>query len=383
MKRIRFSRDTLQFPQKDFDMVKEGVVSLGIITVLVVAVAAIWGAPYRPAVTNQQVALQNPIGIGQEVLGDLDGQGAIASYGPPYNNGWHGKAQSVQSFLGLSPQTWWGTPYHVNTAQADVLIPLQMLATASHNGALTAALHTYKTASYTQQQAWTTAMTNAMGKATVHNGQVVLPSGHYGPVALMVNDEINLAKSGLLSGALDRETNKGVYRWNVQNDLLFLQGQVLPGIANKINMAGGQWGINHDEQAYPGPWWLTPYTFLYQIPPWSTGATGDQTAAYSMGFLFLLLVLVPWIPGLNKLPKLLPVHRVIWRDWYQRLERTGACGQCPLRASCTQEFREQSQAHMGAAETVPSCYLPDESMAYNQNERHRSPGVSTLRTRTD
>ncbi len=383
MKPIRFSRDTLQFPQKDFDMVKEGVVSLGILTVLIVAAAAIWGAPFRPAVTNQQAALQNPIGIGQEVLGDLDGQGGIASYGPPYNNGWHGQAQSVQSFLGFSPQTWWGTPYQVNTAQADVLTPLQMLATASHDSALTAALHTYKTASYTQQQAWTTAMTNALGKATVRNGQVLLPSGHYGPVALMVNDEINLAKSGLLSGALDRETNGGVYRWNVQNDLLFLQGQVLPNIANNINMAGGQWGINHDEQAYPGPWWLTPYTFLYQIPPWSTGATGDQTAAYAMGLLFVLLILVPWIPGLNKLPKLLPVHRAIWRDWYRHLEKTNACGQCPLRASCTKEFSGHTIDQQQPTEMVPSCYQPDATFAYNMNDGLRSPSMMPLRTSTD
>ncbi|MHB1627253.1 MAG: cytochrome B6 [Bacilli bacterium] len=381
MKRIRFSRDTLQFPQKDFDMVKEGVVSLGIITVLIVAVAAIWGSPYRPAVTNRQVALQDPVVIGQTILGDLDGQGEIASYGPPYNNGWHGKAEGVSSLFGFAPQAWWGTPYHINTAQADVLTPLQMLATASHNSALTAALHTYNTASYTQQQAWAAAMTSALGKATVRRGQVVLPPGHYGPVALMVNDEINLAKSGLLSGALDRQTNNGVYRWNVQNDLLFLQGAALHGIANNINMSGGQWGINHDEQAYPGPWWLTPYTFLYQVPPWSTSEAGDQMAAYTMGLLFILLILLPWIPGLNKLPKLLPVHRVIWRDWYQRLERTGACGQCPLRASCTQEFHGQAQ--QGAADAVPSCYQPGATMAYNLNEGHKSPSMPPLRTTTD
>lgn len=355
MKPIRFTRDTLQFPQKNFDMVKEGVVSLGIIGVIIVAVAAIWGAPYRPAVTNQQVAVKNPMAIAQTSLGDLDGQSEMASYGPPYNHGWHGQETAIQSILGFSPQTWWGTPYHMNTAQSDVLTPLQMLATASHNSALTTALKRYKTATYSQQQAWTSAMTTALGKATVHHGQIILPTGDYGPVALMINDEVNLARSGLLSGALDRETNEGVYRWNVQNDLLFLQGNTLQGIAKSIDMTGGQWGISHDEQAFPGPWWLTPYTFLYQVPPWSTSASGDEMAAFSMGLLFVILILVPWIPGLNKLPKVLPVHRAIWRDWYRRLEKTDACRQCPLRTSCTKEFRGQLSEQPPTGAALP-CY---------------------------
>lgn len=315
---MKVRKDFSAYPQKEFDLIKEGTISFIIVLILVVVAAVIFKAPYRPAVTNQQIANQNPVAIEQTALNDLDGNSTMASYGPPYNNGWHGSVQSTQSIAGFHPETWWGTPYQIQTAQADVIQPLSMLAKAGSNTALEQALSQYQSASSAQQQTWDKNYNNALAKATVQNGQVVLPQGQYGPVAVMMNSELSLAKSGLLSGALNRETNNGVYRWNVQNDLLFLQGQTLHHIAGQINMKGEQWGINHDEQAYPGPWWLTPYTFLYQVPPWSTSSAGDEMAAYTVGLLFFLLILVPWIPGLNRLPKLLKVYRVIWSDWYRR-----------------------------------------------------------------
>lgn len=309
--------DAKRFPMKDFDMVKEGIISLGVVTVLVLVVAAFAGAPYRPAVTNQQVAVQNPLLIEQAALGDLDGTGSIASYGPPYNHG----TGSVQSLGGFSPQSWWGIPYPVNTAMDDVITPLSMLANASGNSKLKDALHTYQTATAGAQAKWSQNLTDALNKAKVVGGKVQYPAGNYGPVAYMMNSELQLARSGLLSGALTRETNQGVYRWNVQNNLLFLQGAALHNVAQALNMSGEQWGINHDEQPYPGPWWLTPYTFFYQVPPWNLIASGDQLAAYTVGALFMLLVIVPWVPGLNRLPEGLPLYKLIWRDWYRDKKR--------------------------------------------------------------
>ncbi len=365
----RFTRDSLRFPTKEFDLLKEGTISLVIVAVLVLVVAGIWGAPYRPAVTNEAVSKTMPVVIEQTALGDLNGSGSIASYGPPYNNGWHGNAGSIQSLYGFSPQTWWGIPYPVNTAQDDVIGPLTMLAQASGNQALSQAIHTYATASYTQQQSWDQNLQNALNHATVANGNVMVAPGQYGPVATMMQYELQLARSGLLSGALNHETNNGVYRYNVQNDLLFLQGQALHKIANQLDMSGEQWGINHDESAFPGPWWLTPYTFFYQIPPWNTSSAGDQAAAYTVGLLFFLLILVPFIPGLNKLPRALPVHRIIWRDWYNRLEKNRLCETCALRASCEKEFKD-TRTPVASKNVTPNCYQQKEPAASVRSPLH-------------
>jgi hypothetical protein len=37
-------------------------------------------------------------------------------------------------------------------------------------------------------------------------------------------------------------------------------------------------------------------------------------AIYLTGIATLLLLLVPFIPGLRDIPRLVPVHRLIWRD---------------------------------------------------------------------
>ncbi|MCF8567531.1 hypothetical protein LLE49_22685 [Alicyclobacillus tolerans] len=318
--------DARRFEVKEFDLLKEGTLSFVILTIVVLVIAAVAGAPYRPAVTNADIATKDPVLFQKTALGYIDGSEDIATYGPPYNNGWHGNVTGVQSLGGFAPQTWWGTPYPVNAARDFVLSPLAKLATASGNSSLQNALNTYESASYAQQMTWNKNYRDALTKATVNGNQVTVPQGDYGPVQQMMQSELRFAQTGLLSGALAAQTNQGVYRWNVQNDLLFLQGDPLHQIAGNINMKGEQWGINHDEQAYPGPWWLTPYTFLYQVPPWSTASNADQLAAYTVAVLFLLLIFLPWIPGLRSIPRLLPVYRFIWRDWYRMQNRSGGGG---------------------------------------------------------
>jgi hypothetical protein len=38
-------------------------------------------------------------------------------------------------------------------------------------------------------------------------------------------------------------------------------------------------------------------------------------AIYMTGLGTILLLLVPFIPGLRDVPRLIPVHRLIWRHW--------------------------------------------------------------------
>ncbi len=309
--------DERRFPIKDFDLIKEGTVSLLLLMVVILVIAAFAGAPYRPTVTNKDIALNNPVFFAQTALGYLDGSDSIASYGPPYNHGWQGQTTGVQSIAEFHPQTWWGVPYPVQPVQDFILTPLSSLATASHNSILKDAVQVYQTSPYSQQMRWNANYKKALSTAKVVGHQLYIIPGDYGPVDYLMQSELAMAQSGLLSGVLNSETNQGVYRWNVQNDLLFLQGKPLHDKAKNLNMLGEQWGINHDERAYPGPWWLTPYTFLYQVPPWSVSPAGDLMAAYTVAILFLLLMFLPWIPGLNRLPRILPLYKLIWRGWYR------------------------------------------------------------------
>jgi hypothetical protein len=55
----------------------------------------------------------------------------------------------------------------------------------------------------------------------------------------------------------------------------------------------------------------------------------DLIAIYLTGAATLLLLLVPFIPGLRDIPRWVPVHRLIWRSW------KGPSGPAPIVTSGT------------------------------------------------
>ena len=56
----------------------------------------------------------------------------------------------------------------------------------------------------------------------------------------------------------------------------------------------------------------------YHVPGWRNSANIDLIAIYMTGVATLLLLLVPFIPGLRDIPRWIPVHRLVWRDWNQQ-----------------------------------------------------------------
>ena len=45
------------------------------------------------------------------------------------------------------------------------------------------------------------------------------------------------------------------------------------------------------------------------------------------GLATLLLLLASFIPGLRDIPRWIPVHRLIWRDWNKRQAPSGPASQ--------------------------------------------------------
>ncbi len=50
------------------------------------------------------------------------------------------------------------------------------------------------------------------------------------------------------------------------------------------------------------------------MPGWTNSANIDMIAIYMTGLATIVLLLVPFIPGLRDIPRLIPVHRLIWRS---------------------------------------------------------------------
>ena len=50
------------------------------------------------------------------------------------------------------------------------------------------------------------------------------------------------------------------------------------------------------------------------------------------GAATILLLAIPFVPGLRDIPRLVPVHRLIWRSWYRRASSAGS-GSAPAETA--------------------------------------------------
>jgi hypothetical protein len=128
----------------------------------------------------------------------------------------------------------------------------------------------------------------------------------------MLATELTLARSGAIDAALS--ARQPFYGTDFTKPLLFLEdGQYYADQATAMNLTGDQWGVMNETGSYPGQPWLWLYQLWYHAPGWRNSTNVDLIAIYMTGAATLLLLLVPFIPGLRDIPRLIPVHRLIWR----------------------------------------------------------------------
>ncbi|MGC8545884.1 MAG: hypothetical protein ACP5NR_08090 [Athalassotoga sp.] len=300
-------------PMKSYDLIKEGLIVFGVVSALIIVLAIIFSSPDYPTVTAKQIATYEPISYLRTFTDILLGKSEISNYGPPYDN----DVKNAQSLFGIAPAKILGTTIPINAVNDFVIDPLSHLAVIDKN--VQTSLDQFKNASPQQRQVWIDNYSKALDNATVVNGKVQIVNGDYGPLPVIMNGLLLLGKSGLLEGALQKnESPYDFYNLNYTKPLLLFQGKVYHSVAKSLNMLGEDWGIANETGNYPGAWWLWPYTFFYQIPPMSTSPNGDLEVGLIMIGLFLVLLFLPVIPILNKIPKWVKVYRIIWRDWYKK-----------------------------------------------------------------
>jgi hypothetical protein len=308
-------------PQKPYDLLREGAIVLVFVTVVVIILAAVFSSPDYPTVRGEDVAKLQPIPYLKTSVGILTGMSSLQDYGPPFND----HPENAQQIFGIAPANVLGVTIPIDPPEDFILKPLERVAVLNQDVA--EALRTYQDANPAQQQTWGKNYMDALDHAVISGNKVQMPEGDYGPVELMMLGMLDLGKAGLLEGAL--ESNERLpYTLNFTRSLLFFQDDVYAGVADHLDMLGDQWGISHETGPYPGGWWVWPYTFLYQIPPMRTSPDGDLQVVAIMTLILFFLLLIPFIPLVNKIPRWLGVYKIIWRDWYAR-ERRAEGGQGP------------------------------------------------------
>jgi hypothetical protein len=300
--------DSHTFGTRPYDLVKEFVIALVVVTVLSAGLAAVFSSPDENSITMKSWAQAAPADVVATAVGELAGTSASATYGPPYNSNADG-----QKLLGIPLQKIGGVRLPVDSQQL-VLEPLAGLASDSTAGQ---ALRTWRAASTDQQTKWATSYADALAKAP-EGDPARVASGEYGPVPAMATGFLDLARSGGLEGAL---SSAGSFYGGDQTRTLLLlsDGAYLEDQARARHLGGDQWGMMNETGNYPGQPWMWLYTFWYQVKPFSTSENADALVWALMMVLTLALVFLPFIPGLRSIPRWIPVHRLIWWDYYRTM----------------------------------------------------------------
>ena len=298
-----------------YDLVKEAVFALLVVTGLVLVLSAAFSSPDEKPVTIASWAAADPKDLLATAVSELNGTSGVATYGPPYTH----VAGAGQNLIGhLSLQRLIGVQIPVDPPRAFVLGPLSI--PAHTDPTLAQALLAYERAPAAQRLAWANAYAKAVdrGQGIGHN----LTPGNYGPMPTLMASYLQMAQSGGLDAAL---TSTGrFYQSNFTKALLFLaDGSYLEALAQKQNLLGSQWGMMNETGNFPGQAWLWLYTFWYQIPPFSTSDNADAQIWGLMGILSLAFVLIPFIPGVRSIPKWIPLYKLIWRDYYRKARAAG------------------------------------------------------------
>jgi hypothetical protein len=299
-----------------YDLVKELFIALAGVGVLTLLAALILSSPDVAPVTVANWAQSDPVDFVTTATGELAGSTTSAGYGNPYNTAGEG-----QSWGPIAPQKWFGTRIPVDSANSFVIQPLQRASVG--NSDLTSALDTWQKASPDQQTKWLDDYTKALADAKVTDGKVTVADGDYGPLPVMMSNLLGVAQAGGLDGLL--VINGRFYQTDYTQPLLFIgDSSYFPGLADQAHLTGSLWGMMNETGSYPGQTWLWLYTLWYQVWPFTSdsGFLGLNAGNADLGIIILMtvltaaLALVPLIPILRDIPRWVPIHRLIWRQYY-------------------------------------------------------------------
>jgi hypothetical protein len=291
-----------------YDPVKQLCVALAAVTLLAVLLAVLFSSPDERPSTIAQWARRQPIGFLTTAISELSSSSPTAEYGPPYNHNSDGEHAAF-----LSPQKWLGVSHPVDTVQDFVIDPVRTIP----NPKLQAQVTEYVTAAGYLKEDGIHSFERELRKATVaSDGSVHVQGGEYENVNNVMKALLSLAQSGGLDGYL--LAGRQLYRTDYTKQLLFMMdGGVLQERAEREHLPDGQWAMMNETGGYPGQAWLWLYAFWYGIEPFKASHNVDILVMLAMAALSLVLVCVPFLPGVRGVPRLLPLYRLIWREHYR------------------------------------------------------------------
>jgi hypothetical protein len=307
-----------------YDLIKEASIAIGVIGLLSVVLALLFSSPDDKPSTIAQWSRTLPVNFVTAATGELNGTSGTATYGPPYNHNGEGQ----QAWF-IKPQKWLGVSHPINTTEDFVIAPLK---TIPNDPALQAAVAEYQAAPEKAKKEWGEAYAKPLEEVvkaeeeskpapkavTVDSttGAVTVATTGAGPVPLMMEGLLSLAKGGGLDGSL--LTSSQFFQTDYTKPLLFMaDGGLLEKRAEGQHLLGEQWGMMNETGSYPGQPWLWLYSLWYQVEPFKSSENADVLVMMLMGVLSLAFICIPFVPVVNRIPRWIPIYRLIWKEHYR------------------------------------------------------------------
>ena len=336
---------TWRGPERPYDLLTEGMIAVIVVALLCILAAIVWGSPNGgltypggpkspagQAFSARYWDTSDPSDLAQTAVQELAGATDTAGYGPPFNQ----TTGASQEFIGIKPaeiaKAIFGLTLPINTANDFVLAPVSQLAAPS-SPAVAAAVSLYKAAggdlspgAPADQVASSRQMTWLNNYAKVLSGSsakftptsITVPKGNYGPVPIIITAELAIANNGSLDGYL-QGSQQQLSTNTTMGTMFFSDSTLWENIATAQGIAGDQWGVMNELWNFPGQVWLWLYAGMYQIPALnpSNNANLDLDVGLLMVlFGFLLPMFAPWIPVINRIPRWIPLYKIIYRKYY-------------------------------------------------------------------
>ncbi len=296
-------------PEREYDLLKEFVIAIVVVGAMVLGLAAVFSSPDEKSLTLKAWSKSTPNDFTATAAAELAGTSVSESeLGAPYNT-----TGGNQKFGPFGLQKAAGVRIPVDSVNNFVITPLSSLPPAAP---LSDALTQWKAATAKQQQAWGGAYSDALAEPAADGDPAKVATGDYGPVPVLTASLLGMAQSGALEGVIQGEG--GFYTTNYTKSILFLaDGAYLEDHAVAEHLGGDQWGMMNETASYPGQSWMWLYSFWYQVEPFKSSGNADALVWVLMMVLSLGFVLVPFLPGVRSLPRWIPIHRRIWKDYYR------------------------------------------------------------------
>jgi hypothetical protein len=343
--RARHPLRTWRGSERAYDLIFEGTIAVVAVAALCIVLTVLFGAPDGgltvphgpPSPAGQAFSAKywdtnGPLDLAQTVVTELQASSTTATYGPPFND----TPDASQEFIGIRPaviaRKIFGLTQPINTAQDFVLAPVSQLIAPLEPG-VAAAVARYKAAggdlapgvaaarvASPTQQTWLNDYLKALSGSRAHvtSTRATVPPGNYGPVPVIVNAELVAAHNGSLDGYFQGSDNQ-LSTDTTMGSMFFSDGSLWGSIATAQGVAGDQWGVMNELWNFPGQVWLWLYAGMYQVPwlnPSNNGNLDLDVGLLMILLGFLLPMFAPWIPGVNRIPRWIPLYRVIYRRYY-------------------------------------------------------------------